>query len=245
MRLDGRLYVAFSGGADSTALAILLHERGEEYELVFADTGAEIPETYYMVTRVASVLGKQLHVVSNGTFYQHLVAHGFMLPAPFCRWCTRVLKQVPQERFYPEGATVAVGIRADEAHRRASVTGKGGSTIRPLVDAGMDKRDAFALCRKYDLLNPVYEWRSNVSCFCCFFQRKSDWLGLLRHHPDLYALAEQWEEQAHLWVLRDGGHNPRWTWREGFTLRQLREADERQLKLWPEPEEEPCAICAW
>lgn len=32
-------YVAFSGGADSTALATYLHERGDDFELVFADTG--------------------------------------------------------------------------------------------------------------------------------------------------------------------------------------------------------------
>jgi 3'-phosphoadenosine 5'-phosphosulfate sulfotransferase (PAPS reductase)/FAD synthetase len=38
-------YVSLSGGADSTALAILLKERGEEFEMVFADTGAELPET--------------------------------------------------------------------------------------------------------------------------------------------------------------------------------------------------------
>lgn len=239
------LYVAFSGGADSTATAILLHERGEEYELVFADTGAELPETYYMVTRVASVLGKKLNVVSNGTFYQHLVSYNWMLPGVRLRWCTGLLKQLPQERFYPEGATVAVGIRADEAHRQANVTGRNGTTIKPLVDAGMDKRDVFALCRRYELLNPVYKWRSSVSCFCCPFQRKSDWLGLLRHHPELYALAEQWEEQAMAWAASHPGVTTRASWHDGRTLRQLREADECQLKLWPEPDEEPCAICAW
>ncbi len=46
-------YVAVSGGADSTALALLMHERGEEFEMVFADTGAELPETYYTLARLA------------------------------------------------------------------------------------------------------------------------------------------------------------------------------------------------
>lgn len=245
-----KLYVAFSGGADSTAMAILLHERGVEYELVFSDTGAELPETIYMVTRVAKVLGKPLNVVSNGTFYGHLASQGFLLPAPFIRWCTRLLKQVPQERFfanYPD-AEVAIGIRADEAHRMGRKQGNKTMPIRPLVDAGMDKKDVLALCRKHDLLNPIYQWRSNTSCFCCFFQRISDWRGLLKHHPELYALAEQWEGMSKDWVdaHRAEGANPHSTWiGSGRTLKNLREVDENQLKLWPDPEEEPCQICKW
>ncbi len=35
-------YVAVSGGADSTALALLLWERGEDFEMVFSDTGGGI-----------------------------------------------------------------------------------------------------------------------------------------------------------------------------------------------------------
>ncbi|RJQ53384.1 MAG: hypothetical protein C4521_07575 [Actinobacteria bacterium] len=95
-------YVAFSGGADSTAMAIYLHEQGQDFELVFADTGAELPETYYMVTKVARVLGRKLTVVSNGTFYQWLTHFGFMLPSALQRWCTRLLKQVPQDAHFKQ-----------------------------------------------------------------------------------------------------------------------------------------------
>jgi hypothetical protein len=108
----------------------------------------------------------------------------------------------------------------------------------PLYDAGLDKRDVKALCAKYDLLNPVYEWRTNVSCFCCFFQRARDWMGLWKHHPALYAVAEEWERQSILRTKK--GH----TWRKGYALEALRKADEQQLKLWPEPEGEPCLICS-
>ncbi|RJQ10631.1 MAG: hypothetical protein C4551_02355 [Bacillota bacterium] len=232
-------YVAFSGGADSTAMAIYLHEQSQDFELVFADTGAELPETYWMVTRVAKTLGKKLTVVSNGTFYQHLANYGFMLPSPAMRYCTRLLKQVPQDAYF-KGAPVAVGIRADEAHR---MEGKPG-VVRPLVDAGFDKRTVHDLCRRYDLLNPVYKWRSNVSCLCCFFQKVSDWHGLLKHHPELYALAEQWEAQSIAWHEANPCANMTYTWNKSFTLTQLRTADERQCALWPDPEEEPCAICA-
>lgn len=237
-------YVAFSGGADSTALAILLHEQGQEFELVFADTGAELPETYHTVTRVARLLSRKLVVVSNGTFYQHLANRGFMVPTAFCRWCTRLLKRVPQDIYYhqKEGAAVAVGIRADEGHRMEGRPG----ILRPLVDAGLGRQEVLDLCRRHDLLNPAYAWRSNVSCFCCFFQRKGDWRGLLAHHPDLYALAEQWESESKAWadLNRPVGADPLCTFNRRLSLVQLRLATERQITLWPEPEEKACAVCS-
>jgi len=231
-------YVAVSGGADSTALALLMWERGEDFEMVFADTGAELPETYWILPRLAEVTGKKLHVVSNGSFFQYLVWYGFMLPSPRARWCTRLLKNKPQDEFFKtnKAEIVYVGIRADEL-RRQNTDSRGGWTVElPLVTAGLGKRNVMELCRKYDLLNPVYKWRSSVSCFCCFFQRKQDWLGLLKHHPTLYRVAEEWERQSNL-TSKAG-----WNWNNGFTLRELREADEKQLKLWSEPEEEPCLI---
>lgn len=242
-RREGRTikYVAVSGGADSTALALLLAERGEEFELVFADTGAELPEVYWLLPRLAKTIGKRLNVVNNGTYFQHVASHGFFLPGPRMRWCTRLLKQVPQDRFFEsvQPESVAIGIRADEAHRVNSNKRGNWEWRYPLVEAGMDKAAVKALCQKYDLLNPCYQWRTNVSCFCCFFQRKSDWLGLLKHHPTLYRLAEEWENQA-LSLAVSG-----WAFNQSFTLRQLREADEHQLRLWPEEctDAEPCLIC--
>jgi len=228
-------YVAVSGGADSTALALLMHERGEEFEMVFADTGAELPEVYWLLPRLVRLVDKPLHIVCNGTFYQHLTNQGFFLPNPRARWCTRVLKAVPQERFFAEGSEVAVGIRADEAHRNAGAAGKGGIILRPLVEAGMGRKDCHQLCEKHGLLNPVYEWRTRVNCFCCFFQNRRDWWGLLHNHPSLYALAEEWENQS----LRVSGFG----WHEKFTLAKLRE--QGFLPGFEEPDEEPCSICSW
>ncbi len=234
-------YVSLSGGADSTALAILLHERGEDFKLVFADTGAELPETYFMVSKTADILGKELIVVSNGSFYQHLVTYGFLLPSVVRRWCTRILKIKPMDSFHEESDIVAVGIRADEAHRVSGHENrrkKGSHQLSyDLITAGLGKKEVLALCRNYDLLNPAYSWRSNVSCFCCPFQRKGDWMGLLRNHPSLFALAEQWEEASRAVT------EARYSWKMGRTLADMRIADEKQIKLWPEPEGEPCLIC--
>jgi hypothetical protein len=235
-------YVAVSGGADSTALALLLWERGEEFEMVFSDTGAELPEVYWLLPRLAERIGKKLHVVSNGSFFQHLVSLGYMLPGPRTRWCTRLLKQVAQDRYFKSvGAEeVCVGIRADEPRRIHTNTkpreGQHQFTY-PLCDSALDKKDVMNLCQKYDLLNPVYQWRTNVSCFCCFFQRLCDWQGLLKHHPTLFAVAEEWERQSILTT------NNGLVWKQGRTLEAIRRKEQNQLDFWPEPEGLPCLIC--
>lgn len=42
----GKRIMAFSGGKDSTAMAVLLAERGEDFELLFTPTGNELPELF-------------------------------------------------------------------------------------------------------------------------------------------------------------------------------------------------------
>jgi hypothetical protein len=232
-------YVCVSGGADSTAMALLLWERGEEFEMVFSDTGAELPEVYWLLPRLAQKVGKELTVVNNGSFFQHFVHYGYMIPGPRIRWCTGELKQRPMDKYHVQmkADEVCIGIRADEPRRYKKGARGGLNFTYPLADAGLAKRDVKKICIKYDLLCPVYEWRSNVSCFCCFFQRKSDWLNLSKHHPTLYEVAVEWEKQN----LATHKHSVGWNQR--FTLENLRRADKAQLDLWPEPEEEPCLIC--
>ncbi len=219
-------YVSFSGGADSTALAIYLKDQGEEFELVFADTSAELPETYWIIPRVARELGVKLHVVSGPTFFQQVAVRGYLLPSMLRRWCTKDLKLRPLKP-YPD---LLVGICADESQRMSGAQ-------RPLVDAGITKREARTLVESRGLLNPCYSWRSSCSCFCCPFQRKSDWRNLYREHPDLFRVAEGWEEES--MKASPTLH----TWNESFSLRQLREADEAQFTMFRECPERACVIC--
>jgi len=237
-----KTYVAVSGGADSTATALLLWERDVEFELCFADTGAELPEVYWLLPRLAKTVGKPFHVVSGGGFFQKLVSRGFLLPGPRVRYCTGELKQQPQDRFYRAMGIdeIAVGIRADEP-RRLRGDRAGLHYTYPLADTGMDKIAVKALCAKHDMLNPLYEWRNSVSCFCCFFQPLRDWRGLWRHHPTLFTVAEEWERQS-LVVSGFGWRSDKWT----LEKIRLREQCQGKLDLWPdvvEETEEPCLIC--
>lgn len=43
------------------------------------------------------------------------------------------------------------------------------------------------------IFDRTFAWRSRPNCFMCFYQRLYEWAGLLWHHPELFAKAEQME----------------------------------------------------
>lgn len=221
-------FVSVSGGKDSTATALLLWERGEDFELIWADTGAELPENYWIVPRLAQLVQKPLHVVSNGTMFQWLAKKKYLMPGIKFKWCTEVLKQTPLNNFIKslelsEPVLMNTGIRVDEPKRYHPLEYDTKYQINcyPLHDAGYGKKEVIDLCLKYNLLNPVYAWRSNVSCFCCPLQRKGDWQGLLKHHPELFAVAEEWERQS-ICMGEEFESKSQYTWNDEYSLYELR-----------------------
>jgi 3'-phosphoadenosine 5'-phosphosulfate sulfotransferase (PAPS reductase)/FAD synthetase len=57
--------VAFSGGKDSVATALLLYERGEDFDLLFTPTGNELPSLVEHMDRVIARVGKKLILPPN------------------------------------------------------------------------------------------------------------------------------------------------------------------------------------
>lgn len=85
-----------SGGADSTALAIYLHERFPHvpFRLVFTDTGAEEPEITPSLKRLETYLGKKIDWLGTGrTLYDIIAEYNGYLPNSNARWCTRHCSQ--------------------------------------------------------------------------------------------------------------------------------------------------------
>lgn len=61
------LIVAFSGGKDSTALALRLAELGESFSLLFTPTGNELPELAAHFDRVVQATGAPLVTLRTRT----------------------------------------------------------------------------------------------------------------------------------------------------------------------------------
>lgn len=118
-----RHVLGISGGKDSAALAIYLHEKHPDLDIeyYFTDTGKELDEIYDVLDRLEIYLGKKierLRVASNShkdPFDHHLDLYRGFLPSTTARWCTKKLKLKPFEDFVGNDPVISyVGIRADE-----------------------------------------------------------------------------------------------------------------------------------
>ena len=205
-----RHILLISGGKDSTALAIYMRDHHPEIDLeyVFCDTHKELPETYEFLTRLEGYLGKPIVRLSAGLgergFDHWLAMYRGYLPSPSMRWCTRKLKIEPFEQYVENDPVyLYVGIRADE-HREGYISTKPNITpVFPFKKAGITKADVFSILENSGVgLPEYYKWRSRSGCYFCFFQRRSEWVGLLEQHPDLFEKAKEYEktDENYTWV---------------------------------------------
>ena len=222
-----RHLLGLSGGKDSSALAVYMRDRVPEMEYFFSDTGKELPETYQFLDRLEVFLGKPIVRLNmerdpseNRDFDHWLTLYGGLLPSSQVRWCTVNLKIRPFEEYVGEDkAYNYVAIRADED--RVGYKPLKTAALRniepkyPFKEDGITKEDVYRILEESGLgLPDYYKWRTRSGCYFCFFQRKSEWVGLLEQHPDLFELAKGYEK-----FNEETGE--RFTWSQGESLEEL------------------------
>ncbi|UZD21802.1 phosphoadenosine phosphosulfate reductase domain-containing protein [Algoriphagus halophytocola] len=121
-----RHVLGISGGKDSAALALYLRDLYPNLNIEYytSDTGRELDETYALIERLKSALGRDIteikSIENNNTnaesnFDHFLELYGGYLPSSMARWCTKKLKLEPFEDYIGEEPTISyVGIRGDE-----------------------------------------------------------------------------------------------------------------------------------
>lgn len=226
-----------SGGKDSSALAIYMRDRDMwrerlgkhisepsepvEMEYAFCDTREELSETYEYLDMLEAYLGKKISRLTDERGFQHwLEVYGNFLPSPQMRWCTVQLKIKPFERFVGDDPVVSyVGIRADEDRDGYISTKRNIKAVFPFKEDGIDRDDVIRILEESGAgLPDYYKWRTRSGCYFCFFQRKSEWVGLKEHHPDLFEKAKSYEKIDETTGLA-------YTWSQGESLAQLAEPD--------------------
>lgn len=225
--------LSYGGGVNSTALAILLVNAGWRGEIVFADTGAEWPDTYcfmdYFETGWLEPKGLKTIRLQGLPWQRYGGGVGEpgcslirycelrrMIPFASLRWCTVEWKVKPLDRW-ANGKIYMIGISAEEAHRQPD-------QIRPLVDWGVDRNECVKIIQGESLNVP-----RKSGCWICPFQRSSQWRELWERYPELYERAVFLEENAKRRKGRKGPDpalDPR-----GITLRQRLLAYQGQMNL--------------
>jgi 3'-phosphoadenosine 5'-phosphosulfate sulfotransferase (PAPS reductase)/FAD synthetase len=188
-----------------------------DMEYVFCDTGKELKETYEYLAKLEAFLGKRIIRLNDERGFDHwLRIYGGYLPSSRMRWCTRQLKLKPFENYVGEQEVVSyVGIRADEDREGYVSTKPNIKAVFPFKEAGIEHADVLRLLEEAGLgLPEYYKWRTRSGCYFCFFQRKSEWAGLLEHHPELFAEAERYEKT-------DPETGERFTWAQGESLEEI------------------------
>lgn len=221
-----RHILGLSGGKDSAALAIHIKHNypaiHEKIEYFFSDTGAELDEVHEFLQVLESYLGKEIVRIGSEKPFEHwLKVNNDFLPSPRQRWCTVNLKLKPFEKFVGDVPVISyIGIRADE-HRDGYISSKPNiKAVFPFKEDELVRADIYQLLEETVGVPKYYEWRSRSGCYFCFFQRRDEWLGLKRRHPDLFEKAKAIEEKS--------GNG--YTWVQGMTLDQVVALAEKKEK---------------
>lgn len=191
----------YGGGVNSTALYFVLRKKGLPLdEILFADTGSELPETYdtvskfkakmdfygFLFTTVKSALAPSLYDYCMGKR---------MVPSRMKRDCTSKFKVAPMRKYLrekygkQEQFTQYIGISFEERLRMRTSDVSYAVNSYPLVDLRLDREDCLGILAKESFDNV-----EKSGCFFCPFTRVKGWENLLAKHPELFAEAVKLEK---------------------------------------------------
>lgn len=197
--------VSFSGGKDSTAMLLMMLERGCPVddviysEIWFDDnTRADLPEMEEYIAKVENHIGRKItRLRAEKTYvdiFYRLRRKGKHIGditgwAMFHhRWCNSELKMAPIRKYFhslQESYISYIGIAADEPKRLARL----GNNVRaPLAEWGITECECRNYLAKRKLLNPLYEGRKRLGCFFCPCAGIRDFRLLREKYP------EHWEK---------------------------------------------------
>ena len=199
---DGTKHVlSFGAGVNTVALMILLiRDRAPLDEVIFADTGGEVPETYESVELARNYLAEHevpftiVETRPGGRDLYATAERRRVIPSVKWRWSTRDFKVRPIYRYYKSlGAYVNqyIGIAYDEIHRMRDSRVPFVTNLYPLVDGRLTRKDCVSIIQAEGL--PVPE---KSGCFFCPFNSTDRWRWLLNRHPELFDRAIALEENS-------------------------------------------------
>lgn len=210
-------YVAWSGGKDSTASICKCYELGIKVdgvvmsEVMFdlkRNISGENPKHIQWVYNVAipiieNVFGYKVIILRDKSDYiqefNHRIGKRSKVPerigkkrgwfiGGMCIGNDR-LKMRPINKFFKKvgKCETIVGIAADEKERYEKKTMQETGKRSILFELGITEEMTYDICRKYNLLSPIYDNVSRSGCWFCPNQGIPEFAALKKQHPELWA----------------------------------------------------------
>lgn len=206
--------VSFSGGKDSTAMLLMMIEKGIQIdEIIFLDTGVEFPEIYKHIERVEKYINRPITKLKAENTYEYMMFEyvkikgknkgqkGYSWADFRNRWCTKYLKQQVISRYLREKyKNIEIiefhGIAADETKRL--LRNKEKNIKYPLAEWGVIEKEALEYCySKGFSWNGLYEKFDRVSCWCCPLKNLKELKVLYKEYPELWKQLKEWDSKTY------------------------------------------------
>lgn len=217
-------YIAsWSGGKDSTASIILAHENSEPLDLIIfsevmfdKNISEELPEHIDFIKNKCIPLfeswGYETKILHADLTYMDIFLRqptrgkrfgtGTITGFPMSGRCqiNRSVKVLPIKRFlkgFEEEFTQYIGIAIDEQVKLDRVA-RTTNQVSLLQKYGYTEKMAFDLCKKYDLLSPIYDFAPRGGCWFCPNAKDRELRYLRNNHRDLWDKLLELEETPNL-----------------------------------------------
>jgi len=214
--------ISFSGGKDSTAMLLMMLERGMKVDrIICVDTTKEFPAMYHHIEKVQEMCPIEIEIVKIDFDYwfgehiktkgKHKGKMGYGFPDFRNRWCTTLKVEAickiiySDEDFNPRKRGTGKIIKQDviEYHgiaydeKERCNNNKERNIRYPLVEWKITEKQALEYCYSKGLnWEGLYEKFHRVSCWCCPLSRIGELRVLYNDFSELWAELTEMDKKS-------------------------------------------------
>ena len=206
---EGKKFISFSGGKDSTAMLLKMIEKDMKIDkVIFADTTFEFPEMYDWIKKIQELIPYEITIVKpqttfNEWFYGKFTRgkykgkpRGFPFVVSACYW-SRESKIKPLEKAQGKNNTIYIGFAYDEKKRADAKRYKRGDNVFkfPLIEWKMTEQDCIDYLKEKGLDHPLKKFK-RTGCWLCPKQSIGSLKILYNDYPQLWKRLKKYEEDS-------------------------------------------------
>lgn len=218
--VKNKYVVACSGGKDSVATILVSLEKKEPLdevvwvEVMFdKETSGEVPEhrdfIYNKLKPFCEDNGIRFTVLHSSKTYDDVFHQTFkrgknigkkygFARARGCFVNRECKLKAFKEYKRRQGSNVVfyVGIASDEPVRLKRLNNK--TEVSLLAKYGIAEKDALEICKKYNLLSPIYEVSRRNGCWFCPYAKDKEIMHFLKNNGGIFDKLIEWEQEENL-----------------------------------------------